>query len=355
MDGRRVLAFCANDYLGLAADPRVSAALADATQHYGVGSGAAHLISGHSAAHHALEQELAAFVERDAALLFSTGYMANVGVLTALLGRGDHVFQDRLNHASLLDGGLQSRARLHRFAHADVDDLRRRIAGTSGGRLVATDGVFSMDGDIAPLAGLADACAAADAWLLVDDAHGIGVVGDGGRGSVAAAGLGQDEVPILMGTLGKALGTAGAFVAGPADLVEALVQFARPYVYTTAMPPALAEATRTSLRISQAEGWRRDRLRGLIARFRAGAARLGLTLLASDTPIQPILLGSSERVARWSDALWRQGVLVGAIRPPTVPADAARLRVTLSAAHTPAQVDTLLLVLEETLAALGDA
>lgn len=347
VDGRRMLAFCSNDYLGLAADPRLAEAMNRGVARYGVGSGAAHLISGHSRAHHALEEELAAFTGRERALLFSTGYMANLGVIAALLGRADSVFEDRLNHASLIDGGLLSRARFRRYAHADVDSLDGRLAQASGRRLVVSDGVFSMDGDVAPLTALASACGRHGAWLMVDDAHSIGVLGPRGQGSVAAAGLGQDEVPILMGTLGKALGTSGAFVAGSEALIETLIQQARPYIYTTAMPPAVAEATRASLGIAAAEDWRRERLQGLIARFRHGAGRLGLQLMESTTPIQPVLLGSSERANRWSEALRNQGILVAAIRPPTVPEGSARLRVTLSAAHSVAQVEALLSVLEE--------
>ena len=347
IDGRRMLVFCANDYLGLAADPRLAEAMKRGVAKYGVGSGAAHLICGHSRAHHDLEEELAEFTGRERALLFSTGYMANLGVISGLLGRSDGVFEDRLNHASLIDGGLLARARLRRYAHADCAALAAQLADTSGNTLVATDGVFSMDGDVAPLAGLATVCRAADAWLMVDDAHGLGVLGAQGQGSVAAAGLGQAEVPVLMGTLGKAFGTAGAFVAGSAVLIESLIQFARTYVYTTAMPPAVAEATRASLRIAAAEEWRRERLQGLIQRFRHGVRRIGLPLAESSTPIQPILLGATGRAHRWSQALQRAGILAAAIRPPTVPEGSARLRITLTAAHSVAQVEALLSVLSE--------
>jgi len=341
--------FCSNDYLGLAADPRLADAVRRGVSRYGVGSGAAHLICGHSRAHHALEEELAEFTGRERALLFSTGYMANLGVLTALLGRSDRLFEDRLNHASLLDGGLLARARMQRYPHADVRALAGLLGGAEGQHLmIATDGVFSMDGDVAPLADLAAVAADHGAMLMVDDAHGIGVLGPQGRGSLAAAGLDQTQVPILMGTLGKALGTAGAFIAGPEELIEALIQFARPYVYTTAMPPAIAEATRTSLQIAAEEEWRRERLVGLVQRFRHGAERIGLKLLPSDTPIQPIMVGDSRLATDWAEALQRQGILVAAIRPPTVPGGGARLRVTLSAAHRPAQVEALLEVLAET-------
>lgn len=342
VDGRPMLSFCSNDYLGLAGDPRVQAAFVRGAEAYGVGSGAAHLVTGHSAAHHALEEELAAFTGRPRALLFSTGYMANLGVITALTGRGDTVLEDRLNHASLIDGGLLSGARFRRYAHGDAQALDALLAEARGESLVATDGVFSMDGDVAPLPALADLCRHRDAWLLVDDAHGLGVLGDGGRGTLAHFGLGLDEVPILMGTLGKAFGTSGAFVAGSEELIETLIQQARTYIYTTAPPPALAEATRASLRLVGSEGWRRERLRELVGRFRAAALELGLPLAESVTPIQPLILGSAEQALAWSLALGEQGILVPAIRPPTVPEGSARLRITFSAAHSDSQLRRLL-------------
>jgi len=345
--GERLLAFCSNDYLGLANHPEVVRALQDGADAWGVGSGAAHLVSGHSAAHHALEEELADFVGRPRALLFSTGYMANLGVAGALLGAGDRLFEDRYNHASLLDAARYSGARLVRYAHADVDDLQRCLAASGrGGHLIATDGVFSMDGDIAPLPALAHAACVAHDWLMVDDAHGLGVLGATGRGSLEHCGLDADAVPVLMGTLGKAFGTFGAFVAGGEDLVEMLIQRARTYVYTTATPPALAEATRASLRLVRTESWRRERLRALIARFRAGAAQLGLQLMVSDTPIQPLLVGETGTAVQLSERLRAGGILVPAIRPPTVPEGTARLRITLSAAHDETQVDRLLAALE---------
>ncbi|PWV61777.1 8-amino-7-oxononanoate synthase [Plasticicumulans acidivorans] len=348
--GRELLNFCSNDYLGLAADPRIADALIDAASRYGTGSGAAHLVCGHSAEHAALEEELAAFTGRPRALLFSTGYMANLGVIAALVGRGDSVFEDRLNHASLLDGGLLSGARFARYPHGDVSALAARLADAGGERLVVTDGVFSMDGDIAPLAELARCCQAHDAWLMVDDAHGFGPLGQGGRGSVAQAALGLKDVPVLVGTLGKAFGTAGAFVAGSEELIEYLIQKARTYVFTTAMPPALAAATRVSLRIVIAEGWRREHLAALIAQFRAGAQALGLRLLDSPTPIQPVLVGDAGAALAAAARLRERGILVTAIRPPTVPPGSARLRVTLSAAHTPEQVERLLAALAVALA-----
>jgi len=349
IDGRQVLAFCSNDYLGLAGHPEVIAAFKRGADAHGVGSGAAHLVTGHSIAHQALEEELADFTGRPRALLFSSGYLANLGVVSALAGRSDQVFEDRLNHASLLDGALLSRARLRRYPHGDVRALARMLdapgaAMAARGRttLIATDGVFSMDGDLAPLPELARAAAHAGAWLLVDDAHGLGVLGPAGGGSLDHFGLGLAEVPILIGTLGKALGTAGAFVAGSEDLVSTLIQRARTYIYTTAPPPAIAEATRESLRIACRESWRRERLRALVARFRAGARALGLPLAGSATPIQPVIAGTPERALRWSRYLEACGILVSAIRPPTVPAGSARLRVTFSAAHEEADVDRLL-------------
>ncbi len=350
VEGRRYLSFCSNDYLGLANHPDVIGALQQGAAEYGVGSGAAHLVSGHSAAHHALEEELAAFTHRPRALLFSTGYMANLGVVSALAGRGDAVFEDRLNHASLIDAGLLSQARLRRYPHNDMDALERCVAGDgSATRLIVSDGVFSMDGDIAPLPALAAIAHRHNAGLMIDDAHGLGVLGAHGGGVVEHFGLGMDEVPILMGTLGKAFGTFGAFVAGSEDLIETLIQRARTYIYTTALPPAIAQATRTSLRLVQEEGWRRTHLHSLIARFRAGAKQLGLDLPASLTPIQPLIVGDAGRALALSDALMQRGILISAIRPPTVPQGSARLRITLCAAHSEAQVDRLLDVLAELL------
>ncbi len=347
VDGRELLSFCSNDYLGLANHPEVVAAFKRGAEEYGVGSGAAHLVNGHTRAHQALEEELAAFTGRARALLFSTGYMANLGAIGALVGRGDAVFEDRLNHASLLDAGLLSGARFRRYPHADAAALARQLAEAEGGeRLVVTDGVFSMDGDLAPLPALAGIADANDAWLMVDDAHGLGVLGATGRGTLEHFSLGANEVPVLMGTLGKALGTAGAFVAGDADLIEWLIQAARPYIYTTAMPAALAEATRASLRLVDAEPWRRNHLRALIRQFRTGADQLGLRLMPSETPIQPILVGEAGEALRLSARLREAGIEVTAIRPPTVPQGYARLRVTLSAAHDPREVDILLAALE---------
>jgi 8-amino-7-oxononanoate synthase len=351
VDGKPLLAFCNNDYLGLANHPEVIAAWRHGAERWGVGGGASHLVIGHSTPHHALEEALADLTGRPRALLFSTGYMANLGAVTALLGKGDSVLQDRLNHASLLDAGLLSGARFSRYLHNDPASLRSRLAKCSGDTLVVTDGVFSMDGDVADLPALARETTAHGAWLMVDDAHGFGVLGAQGGGVVEQFGLGLDEVPVLVGTLGKAFGTAGAFVAGSEALIDYLVQFARPYIYTTSQPPALACATLKSVELARREGWRREHLATLIRQFRQGAGALGLTLMASDTPIQPIVLGDSARAMAWSQRLRELGLLVTAIRPPTVPAGSARLRVTLSAAHTEAHVSRLLGALAECQAA----
>jgi 8-amino-7-oxononanoate synthase len=347
LDGRTVVNFCSNDYLGLANHPAVVDAFKTAVDQYGVGSGSAHLICGHSMPHHALEEELAAFTGRDRALLFSTGYMANLGVMSALLGRGDAVFEDKLNHASLLDGGLLSRARFKRYAHADVESLNVHLENATGNKLIVTDGVFSMDGDFAPLPALSAMAKAHNAWLMVDDAHGLSVIGEHGGGLLDYYGLKQDDVPVLMGTLGKGLGTFGAFVAGSDALIETLIQKARTYIYTTALPPAIAEATRVSLKIVIAEDWRRDKLTKLADRFRLGAEQLGLQLMASASPIQPIVIGDSQQAVDISNALLHAGFLVSAIRPPTVPQGSARLRVTLSALHEEQQIDRLLDALDK--------
>jgi 8-amino-7-oxononanoate synthase len=356
IDGRPYLSFCSNDYLGLANHPEVVAAFHRGLDEYGSGSGAAHLVTGHLRAHHALEEELADFVQRPRALLFSTGYMANLGAIQALLGRGDRVFEDATNHASLLDGARLAGARLLRYRHNDIDDLEARLSAAPAGEyLVATDGVFSMDGDIAPLPELAAIAQRCGAWFMVDEAHGLGVIGPQGRGSAAAAGLDAAQVPVQVGTLGKAFGTFGAFVAGSEELVETLVQRARPWIYTTAPPPALAEATRAALRQVIGDEWRRTHLRELVQRFRHGAAQLGLRLYDSHTPIQPLIVGEADAAMRISGALRERGILITAIRPPTVAAGTARLRITFSAAHTEAQVDRLLGALEKVVAAQAGA
>jgi 8-amino-7-oxononanoate synthase len=344
LEGRRLLGFCSNDYLGLAGDARVRAALARAVAEHGVGSGAAHLVCGHHRAHAALEAELADWLGRERALCFSSGWMAALGCAGAVLERGDLSVQDKWNHASLLDAARYAGAELVRYPHADAGAAARQLA-TRGGRaaLLASDGVFSMDGDVAPLAALAALAARERATLLIDDAHALGVLGPEGRGSVAEAGLGPDQVPVLLATLGKALGTGGAFIAGSHALIEGLLQFARPYVYTTAAPPALAAATLTALRIARTEDWRRQHLQALIERFKRGAAELGLALPPSRTPIQPLAVADAGRALVLQQALAARGVWVQAIRPPTVPS--ARLRITLSAAHGERDVDALLAAL----------
>ena len=347
VDGQALIAFCNNDYLGLANHPEVIKAWQAGAERWGVGGGASHLVIGHSGPHHALEEALAELTGRPRALLFTTGYMANLGTVTALAGQGDTVLQDRLNHASLLDAGLLSGARFNRYLHNDAQSLSTRLDKAVGDTLVVTDGVFSMDGDVADLPALAKVAKARGAWLMVDDAHGFGTLGANGGGVVEHFGLSQDDVPVLIGTLGKGFGTAGAFVAGSDDLIEALVQFARPYIYTTSQPPALACATLKSLELLRTEHWRREHLARLIAQFRHGAEQLGLSLMDSFTPIQPIMIGSSARALTLSKMLRERGLMVTAIRPPTVPNGSARLRVTLSAAHSAAQVQLLLNALAE--------
>ncbi|MGE8111752.1 8-amino-7-oxononanoate synthase [Pseudomonas sp. NPDC086566] len=347
VDGQRLLAFCSNDYLGLANHSEVIAAWQAGAERWGVGGGASHLVIGHSSPHHAVEEALAELTGRPRALLFSTGYMANLGAITALVGQGDSVLQDRLNHASLLDGGLLSGARFSRYLHNDAASLANRLDKATGNTLVVTDGVFSMDGDLADLPALAAVARARGAWLMVDDAHGLGTLGEQGGGIVEHFGSGIDDVAVLVGTLGKACGTAGAFVAGSEELIEALVQFARPYIYTTSQPPALACATLKSLQLLRRETWRREHLAALIRQFRQGAAQIGLQLMDSPTPIQPIVIGDSAQALKLSRMLRDRGLLVTAIRPPTVPAGSARLRVTLSAAHSEAQVQLLLNALAE--------
>ncbi len=346
-DGKRLLSFCSNDYLGLANHPTLIKALQQGAERYGVGSGASHLVSGHSHAHHALEAALAEFTQRPRALLFSSGYLANLGVISALADRQDELHEDRLNHASLIDGARLSGATLRRYRHNDVAALKQRLdKPTQGHPFIITDGVFSMDGDISPLPALAASAAQYGATLMVDDAHGIGVLGKSGRGTIEHCGLSSDDVPILVGTLGKAFGTFGAFVAGSDDLIETLIQQARSYTYTTALPPAVAHATLASLKLIETEQWRREQLQTLIKRFKKGAEQLGLNIMPSSTPIQPLLIGSAEDALRISEQLLQQGILISAIRPPTVAEGSARLRITFSANHSKQQIDRLLAALE---------
>ncbi|MDW5376860.1 8-amino-7-oxononanoate synthase [Halomonas sp. HP20-15] len=349
VNGRHTLVdFAGSDYLGLAHDPRLAEALAQGARRYGAGSGASHLVSGHLEPHHALEERLADLTGRPRALLFSTGYMANLGTLQVLGAGGVQIFQDRLNHASLLDGGQLAGARARRFHHRDYDDLARLLSRSSNDkpRLVVSDGVFSMDGDTADISVLADRCQRFDAWLMIDDAHGVGVLGEGGSGCVGRR-FASRQVPVLVGTLGKALGSAGAFVAGDDLLIDSLTQFARAYIYTTAQPPGVACATLRALDILESEPERRTVLGDHISHWREQAKRLGLPMMPSETPIQPLLLGDSQRVLSWSRLLRQRGFLVGAIREPTVPRGQARLRFTLSAAHTRQSIDALLEALAE--------
>ncbi|MFN3843721.1 MAG: 8-amino-7-oxononanoate synthase [Rehaibacterium terrae] len=346
IDGRRLLDFSGNDYLGLAANPAAVAALREAAAAHGVGGVASHLVCGHHAEHAALERELADWLGWPRALVLGSGFAANLAVLQSLLGRDDLCLQDKLNHASLIDGARLAGCALRRYPHGDIETAARLLAAHERGlALLASDGVFSMDGDVAPLRELAALAAREDALLYIDDAHGVGVLGERGRGSVAAAGLGPREVPLLLVTFGKALGGYGAALLGSDALIDHLRQTARPYIYTTATPPALAAAMRANLRAARDDGWRREKLRAHIARFREGAARRGLPLLPSDTPIQPLVLGDNARTLAASAALDAAGFRVAAIRPPSVPEGSARLRITLSAAHAEADIDALLVAL----------
>jgi len=356
-----VVNFCSNDYLGLSAHPEVVRAFHDAAAKHGVGSGASHLVTGHGPEHQALEEELAAFTGREKALVFSTGYMANVGVISALADQTGTIVADKLNHASLIDGGRLTRAHSLRYRHGDSGHARELLADLDESidtRLVVTDGVFSMDGDLAPLPELARAAREHGAWLIVDDAHGLGVVGAKGRGVCEHFNLSADDVPVLVGTFGKAFGTFGAFVAGDSDLIEFLLQKSRTYIYTTALPPAVAAATRAALEVSQRESWRRERVLALAQRFRRG---LGMPTPPSresppgtamdGTAIVPVIVGDAGRALAVSRVLEERGFLVSAIRPPTVPAGTSRLRVTFSASHEEHQVDALFAAIREALAA----
>ena len=347
VDGKPYLAFCSNDYLGLASNPQLTAALQQGAQQWGVGAGAAHLVSGHFGPHHQLEQQLAAFVGKPAALLFSTGYMANLGVVQALVGKSDTVFADRLNHASLNDAMLLSRAETKRYRHGDMAQLAQLLEQPQIGRkLVITDAVFSMDGDMAPLRELLALCEQHDAWLYVDDAHGFGVLGEQGRGSLSHFGIASQRI-IYMATLGKAAGVSGAFVAAEQVVIDTLVNHAHSYVYTTATPPALSVALLQSLQLIAQGDTLRTHLRGLIVKLRSGLSDLPWQLMPSETAIQPLLIGDNQQALKLSEGLRERGIWVAAIRPPTVPQGTARLRITLSAAHTEADVDQLIVALHE--------
>lgn len=341
-EGKEYLNFSSNDYLGLAKHPKLNEAMQKAAKQYGAGSGASHLIIGHSDQHHALEEEIADFLGTERALLFSTGYMANYGVLTCLPEKNDLIIQDKLNHASLIDGGMASPAKMLRYAHADMDSFERQMRQPADSRLVVTDGVFSMDGDIAPLPELVNCCNTHKASLMVDDAHGFGVLGEQGKGSLEHFGLAQQSAAIYMATLGKALGGFGAVVAGSELLIESLIQFGRSYIYTTAMPAAVAAANRAGLKLIQEESWRRQQLKKNIDYFRRLANEYDIPLMPSETAIQPVLIGRNDKTLAISRALKESGILLVAIRPPTVPENSARLRVTLTAEHSTDDIDYLL-------------
>lgn len=345
--GRNYLAFCSNDYLGLANHSQLIEAVCEGARQNGVGAGASHLINGHSSAHHALEQALARFTGFPQALLFSTGYMANTGVVTALMGRGDMLFADKFNHASLNDAALLSRAKFMRYPHLDLAVLEQRLAASQARRkLVMTDAVFSMDGDIAPVAELLALCEKYDAWLLLDDAHGFGVLGRQGRGVVSHFNLSSPRI-IYMATLGKAAGVFGAFVAAQPEIIETLIQSARSYIYTTATPPLLSCALLRSLTLIEQEEWRREKLMRLIVQLKEELQLLRWKLLPSATPIQPLIIGRNDAALQVSEALRERGFLVPAIRPPTVPHGTARLRISLSAAHETKDVEQLVAALKE--------
>lgn len=345
--GRELINFSSNDYLGMANDERLKKKMHEAVDKYGVGSGASQLICGRSEAHLYLEQQLADFLGRDRALVFSTGYMANLSVVTALgPGRKGHIYEDRLNHASLIDGAILSRAKLVRYKHKDVDSLACALGKSKTMKMVLTDSVFSMDGDIAPLDRIANTCEEHGALLAVDDAHGFGVLGKNAMGTLSTFGLEQADVPVLVLTFGKALGVFGACVAGPSEIIETLVQKARPYIYTTALPPALAETVSMSLKIIRDDDIKRARLKELIYLFQDQANASSLPVKKSETPIQPFIVGDSKKALELSQRLLERGILIKAIRPPAVPANSARLRITLTASHTKEQVLQLLDVLD---------
>ena len=347
IDGKKVLSFCSNDYLGLASHPRITERLVRTASESGVGSGASHLITGHHTSHHALEEELAEFMGCERALLFSTGYMANLGVVGAFAGRTSVVFEDRLNHASLIDAAVLARARLRRYRHLDTEELQQKLEAVPGHPgLIASDGVFSMDGTVCPVKRLQEIARACSARLVIDDAHGIGVLGPHGKGCTEGR---LEKDTLVVGTLGKAFGTFGAFVAGPGDSIEWCVQRARSYAYTTALPPPLADAARAALQLIREEPWRRERLQALVGYFRKCAAEQGLPVTASVTPIQPVMTGSADTALRISRTLHEHGILVPAIRPPTVARGQARLRVTFSAMHTEMHIDRLVETLAKAL------
>ncbi|KZY61510.1 hypothetical protein A3742_11425 [Oleiphilus sp. HI0071] len=344
--------FASNDYLGFADHPQLKEAALDALNKFGLGSGSSDVVCGHFEPHDQLEQALAKFTGRDKALLFSSGYMANLAVSNALCDPKSLILQDKLNHASLIDGAKLSGARSQRYLHSSIESLDSYLTkfstnGTYGQKLIITDGVFSMDGDVAPLGELAKLADQFSALLAVDDAHGLGVLGEGGRGSVAEAGLSQEQCPLLIGTFGKAFGTFGAFVAGPKALMEVFEQRARSHIYTTALPPAIAAATNASLHLVEQAGEQRAHLQSLIEAFHKELAGDGFELLQSRTAIQGVVIGANESVMRTARFLEESGLLVGAIRPPTVSPGSSRLRITLTATHTMDDLDCLVTALRK--------
>ena len=345
--GQDYLSFCSNDYLGLANHPELIEAVCEGAQQYGVGAGASHLVIGHHTSHHKLEEMLADFTGFPRALLFSSGYMANAGVVSALVGRGDEIYSDKINHASLNDAAMLSHAKWIRYPHLDLAILENRLSVSQAKcKLVMTDAVFSMDGDIAPVVELLVLCEKYNAWLLLDDAHGFGVVGNEGRGIVSHYGLSSPRI-IYMATLGKAAGVSGAFIAGQEVVIETLIQYARSYIYTTAMPPLLSYALLKSIELIRREGWRRRKITKLTEYLKNNLKFLRWTLLPSDMPIQPVIIGESREVMQIRNELQNRGILVPAIRPPTVPKSSARLRISLSAAHSIKDVERLVTALRE--------
>lgn len=347
VDGQRLLNFCSNDYLGLASHPGVVQRFQAAASDYGVGSGSAHLVNGHSRAHHALEEELADFTGYPRALLFSTGYMANLAAAQSLCSRGDYIVEDKLNHASLIDAAQLSGAKLLRYQHNHMQSLQQQLGRCESTEiLISSDAVFSMDGDQANIPRLVEASQQHAAWLMLDDAHGFGVLGEHGRGSLSQQQVSTADVPVYMATLGKAMGTAGAFIAGTDELIEYLIQTARSYIYTTAMPAAIAEASRASLQIIRNDNSLQQSLLENIRYFRQLAQQAGLKLTPSETAIQPLIIGDASNASAISQQLFQEGLHIAAIRPPTVPQGTARLRITLRADHTHKDIDQLLVELQ---------
>lgn len=351
LDGKHVLNFCSNDYLGLASDPELVEFCMGQLKQTGIGSGASSLVCGRSEAHVELEHKLAEFTRRDAALIFSSGYLANMAILTTFANKKDQlVLQDRLNHASLLDAGQLARARQLRYRHLSLADIRNRLEKHKNKTgLLVTESVFSMDGDIAPLKDIADELNGSSFFFVVDDAHGFGVLGSSGEGALLHADVSQESAPLMMGSLGKALGCAGAFVAGERSMIEFLVQKARPYIYSTALSPALAKTASFALQLAQ-QAPRRERLKNNIQLFTSEADGAGLPVKPSVTPIQPLVIGSAETSMQASRELLRRDIYITAIRPPTVPENTSRLRITLSAAHEADDIRWLVRALSDVLA-----